>query len=78
LNLMKKVKVSKAAKDKASSALNKQFMLSAIDVIAAKVVELRKRNYGRMPYGNLSKMKMEGRKIYPKLLRRTVNNHVKI
>ncbi len=74
---MKRLKVSKVAKEKSSLALKKQFMLSAIDVIAAKVVEMKKNNGGRMPYGELSKMLKEGKKIYPSLSRRTVNNHIK-
>lgn len=60
---MKRLKVSKAAKEKSSLALKKQFMLSAIDVIAAKVVEMKKNNGGRMPYGELSKMLKEGKRF---------------
>ncbi len=73
---MKKSKASKPTRDKASAALGKQFMISTVKVIAMKIIEIKKKNGGRVPYGELAKQLKEGKKIYPQISRRTVNNYV--
>jgi hypothetical protein len=52
-------------------------MLSAVQVIAEKIVLLKKENNGKLPYGEFSKLWNAGKETYPKMSRRTINNYVK-
>jgi ribosomal protein L22 len=72
------VKNSKrSSNDKALNSLTKKFMLSAVQVIAEKIVLLKKRNDGKVPYGEFSKLWNAGKETYPKMSRKTINNYVK-
>ena len=69
------VKNSKrSSNDKALNSLTKKFMLSAVQVIAEKIVLLKKRNDGKVPYGEFSKLWNAGKETYPKMSRKTINN----
>ena len=44
--------------------------------IAQKLVESKVANGGRVPYGYFTELLDEGKECFPKLSRRTINNHV--
>jgi len=64
-------------KKNAASNLNKQFMMGAVKVIAKKIVDEKVKNNGRAPWGFASKLLEEGRKTFPSMSRRTLNNYIK-
>ena len=70
-------KSKRGSKDNALNSLTKKFMLSAVQVIAEKIVLLKKENNGKLPYGEFSKLWNAGKETYPKMSRRTINNYVK-
>ena len=63
-------------KKNAASNLNKQFMMGAVKVIAKKIVDEKVKNNGRAPWGFASKLLEEGRKTFPSMSRRTLNNYI--
>jgi hypothetical protein len=72
------IKNSKShSKKNASNSLTKKFMLSAVQVIAEKIVELKKKNDGKVPYGEFTKLWNAGKETYPHMSRKTINNYVK-
>jgi hypothetical protein len=71
------MKKAKAAKSKNEGAnLNKQFMLSAAKCIVEIIVTEKMKQNGRVPRGYASKLLSEGRKTFPGMSRRTINNYV--
>ncbi len=52
-------------------------MLSAVQVIAEKIVLLKEQNDGKLPYGEFSKLWNAGKETYPKMSRKSINNYVK-
>jgi hypothetical protein len=71
---MKKAKAVKSKKKVAN--LNKQFMLSAAKCIAEVIGTEKVKQNGRVPWGYASKLLSEGRKTFPGMSRRTINNYV--
>jgi len=72
------VRRSKCSSSNASSkSITKKFMLSAVQVIAEQIVQLKKRNGGKLPYGEFSKLWNAGKATYPNMSRKTINNYVK-
>jgi hypothetical protein len=65
------------SKDNSLNSLTKKFMLSAVQVIAEKIVSLKKQNDGKVPYGEFSKLWNAGKETYPKMSWKTINNYVK-
>jgi hypothetical protein len=65
----------KGAKRKANS-LMKQFMSSAVTVIAKKIVTEKGNDDGRVPWGFASKLLKQGKETFPKMSMRTINNYV--
>ncbi len=57
----------RSSKDKALNSLTKKSMLSAVQVIAEKIVLLKKQNDGKVPYSKFSKLWNAGKEIYPKM-----------
>jgi hypothetical protein len=51
-------------------------MLSAVRVIAEKIVGEKKRNNGRAPWGLASQLLKQGKETFPNLSMRTINNYV--
>jgi hypothetical protein len=68
-------KTTKGAKRK-SNSLTKQFMLSAVTLIAQKIVTEKANNDGRVPWGFASKLLKQGKETFPKMSMRTINNYV--
>jgi len=66
------------AKRKSSKggALSKQFMLNSAKCIAEMIIDEKVKNDGRVPWGFAAKLLNEGRKTFPNLSRRTINNYV--
>jgi hypothetical protein len=54
----------------------KQFMLSAVKVIAEKVIAIKAKNNGKLPYGFITKLWKEGKETFPKMSRKTINNYI--
>jgi hypothetical protein len=71
------IKTKGRSKDNVLNSLTRKFMLSAMQVIAKKIVALKKENNGKVPYGEFSKLWDAGKETYPKMSRRTINNYVK-
>ena len=59
-----------------SNSLSKQFMLSAVCVIAEKIVDEKKKNAGRAPWGFASRLLKQGKETFPNMSMRTINNYV--
>jgi hypothetical protein len=55
--------------------LKKQLMLSSAKCIAEMIVAEKIKNKGRVPWGYASKLLKEGRKTFPEMSRRTINNY---
>jgi hypothetical protein len=64
------------AKRKKRGSLQKQFMLSAIKLIAEKIVDKKAKSNGRVPWGYAKELLKEGRETFPKMSMRTINNYV--
>jgi len=71
----KKVHGAKRKSSKAG-ALSKQFMLNSAKCIAEMIIDEKVKNDGRVPWGFAAKLLNEGRKTFPNLSRRTINNYV--
>jgi hypothetical protein len=69
-------KAAKARRGNVSGSLSKQFMLSAVNVIAEKIVAMKVKNNGRVPWGYASKLLKEGKETFPKISMRTINNYI--
>ena len=50
-----------------SNSLSKQFMLSAVHVIAEKIVDEKKKNAGRAPWGFASRLLKQGKETFPNM-----------
>ncbi len=74
--MKKGLRGKKASTATKSEALNKQFMLRAVQLIAEKVIMAKAKNQGKVPYGFLKKLLHEGKETFPKMSRRTINNYV--
>jgi hypothetical protein len=62
------VKKSKCrSKDNALKSLTKKFMLSAVQVIAEKIVLLKKENDGKVPFGEFSNLWNAWKETFPKM-----------
>jgi hypothetical protein len=59
-----------------SNSLSKQFMLSAVCVIAEKIVDAKKKNDGRASWGFASQLLKQGKENFPNMSMRTINNFV--
>ncbi len=51
-----------------------QFMLSAVRVIAEKIVDAKKKNDGKAPWGFASQK--QGKETFPNMSMRTINNYI--
>ena len=51
-------------------------MLSAVHVIAEKIVDEKKKNAGRAPWGFASRLLKQGKETFPNMSMRTINNYV--
>jgi hypothetical protein len=71
------IKTKCRSKDNALNSLTKKFMLSAVQIIAEKIVLLKKQNNRKVPYSEFSKLWDAGKETYPKMSQRTINNYVK-
>jgi hypothetical protein len=65
------------AKRKKRGSLQKQFMLSAIKLIAEKIVDKKAKSNGRVPWGYAKELLKEGRETFPKMSMRTINRTVR-
>jgi hypothetical protein len=63
-------------KSSKAGALSKQFMLNSAKCIAEMIIDEKVKNDGRVPWGFAAKLLNEGRKTFPNLSRRTINNYV--
>ena len=67
---------SKVRKAKREIAFRRQLMHNAAEQIARQLVQTKAANDGRVLYGYAAELLKTGQECFPKLTRRTINNHV--
>jgi hypothetical protein len=69
-------KAGKVRRENVSGSLSKQFLLSAVNMIAEKTVAMKVKNNGRVPWRYASKLLKEGKDTFPKMSMKTINNYI--
>jgi hypothetical protein len=68
-------KAAKVRRGNDAGSLFKQFMLSAVNVIAEKNVVVKPKKNRRVPGGFAVKLLKQGKETFPKMSMRTINNY---